>query len=493
MRFHFFALCVAAVLVAALGVAGCGDSIVIVEQGPGDVGIVSTEISPGDTEFEIVARVAGSANDPVYGPFVIRGSNIHYDAGIGALMVDLTVTNNSQKTYPLPVRLEFVTLMPAGVKVLNPSNGVFGPGAMIQFAFADRDVHWTPGETSLPRNVQFEVEEGVSIAFSARLHVGPLPELGAIGGVVWADYNEDGKRDPFEPGLAGREVLLAHTDSLFDCITPWVDCPDVRRTTTANDGSYRFDELRAGHYTVMLVRDRCSTPTTPTEIEVILVEIEGGVGSFLDANFGVLPLLGCCGVLNGDFSDGENYWSNEDEGPGLEWGVEEIVDVDGRVDVLHLDSRADSDYYLVRAQMIPSCGILGHVLQWTWKIADLEAVNGMAEVMITFYDGADAPMGSYFVRRHTGDLATYSCDHLIQQYTQTHPSMIVGCEEITATAIDWLTTAVLFNEDFFAGLAGPDINPNTIAMLKIWVESKNNDGEGADAYFDDFYYGPPKR
>ncbi|MDH3197766.1 MAG: hypothetical protein OEO21_05955 [Candidatus Krumholzibacteria bacterium] len=479
MRFHILSL-VAVVLLVAL--PGCGDEVTILQPGGGD-GLVQGTIRPGDTGFELVLQTAGPAHDPIHGPFVIKGSDIHYDAGIGALMVDLTVTNNSSKTYPLPVRLEFVALLPGSVTVMNPSNDIHGPGAMIEFSFVDRDVHWTPGETSLPRNVQFGVGEGVSIGFAVRLHVGPMPDLGSIGGVVWTDLDEDGVHDPNEPGWGGREIVLTHADSTLDCIQ--LDCLRVWHTKTAYDGSYRFDELRAGHYTVILVRDRCSNPTTPTEIEVILVEMGGKVSSFLDADFGVAPLRNCCGLANGDFSGGEYAWTNGSHGPGVGSGIEEIVDIDGRTNVLHLDARAGEDYRLIRTQLTGSCGIIGHVLRWDWKVAEIEADLGLAAVVIEFIDGADAPIGRYYVRRHIGDVADLGCDRIIDE---AHPSEIVGCEERTGTSFDWITSTVVFTPQFFEGLSGPEINPATIAMIRVWIESYNNTGAGVDAYFDNFAY-----
>jgi len=480
MRIHILSL-VAVVLMATL--PGCGGEVTIVQPGGGD-GLAQGTIRHGDTGFEIVIPTAGTAIDPIHGPFILRGSNIHYDAGVGALLVDLTVTNNTPKTYPLPVRLEFVVLLPDSVTVLNPDNDIHGPGAMIEFSFVDRDVYWTPGETSLPRNVQFGVGEGVSIGFSVRLHIGPMPDLGRIAGVVWTDLDEDGVRDPNEPGWAGREIVLTHADSTIDCAQ--VDCLRVWHTQTANDGSYHFDALVAGHYTVRLVRDRCSNPTTPIEIEVILVEIEGKVSSFLLANFGVAPLRNCCGIVNGDFTGGMYPWIKRGYGPGVGSGVEEIVDIDGRTNVLHLDARAGDDYHLIRTQLTGSCGILGRVLRWDWKVAEVEADLGLAAVVIEFIDGADAPMGRYYVLRHAGELfSPYPCASIIDD---AHPAEVVGCEELGGPGFRWMTSAVAFTPQFFENLSGPDINPATIAMIRVWIEARNTAGAGVDAYFDNFAY-----
>ena len=268
---------------------GCSDRIVIVD-GDDDPGLVQGGINPGDASFEIVIPTAGTAQHPLTGPFILRGDDIHYDTGIGALMVDLTIQNTSPNSYPLPISLEFITLLPPNTTILNPSNGIHGPGAMIQFEFADRDLEWTPGETSLPRSVQFGVDPGVSIGFAVRLHVGPPPDRGTISGVVWNDANENGVRDVDEPGLEGRGVMLAWADSLLDCVPP-TDCLMIQHATTGPDGRYAFVGLDDGFYVLTLMRDFCSTPTTPPEIRVILVVMGGVVTDFPSGDFGVKLLM----------------------------------------------------------------------------------------------------------------------------------------------------------------------------------------------------------
>jgi len=213
------------------------------------------------------------------------------------------------------------------------------------------------------------------------------------------------------------------------------------------------------------------------------------VADFPYGDFGVKLLRVCCGFTNGDFSDGESSWVNESEGPGLGSRQEGIVDVDGREHVLHLNSRAGSNYYLFRTQRFGSCGILDHALRWEWKLASIERSYGLAAVFIEFFDGAEAPLGHYHVRRHTGDFNLYPCAHMVPDYLSDNPSFIVGCEVMISTSFDWMTSKVVYDEDFFAGLSGPEINPNTVAEIKVWVESYNNAGAGVNAYFDNFAYG----
>lgn len=65
---------------------------------------------------------------------------------------------------------------------------------------------------------------------------------GAIGDRVWDDRNDDGLQDDDEPGVGGVPVALTGTDDRGDEVE--------RRTTTDEQGGYRFDGLRPGDYRV---------------------------------------------------------------------------------------------------------------------------------------------------------------------------------------------------------------------------------------------------
>lgn len=65
---------------------------------------------------------------------------------------------------------------------------------------------------------------------------------GMIGDRVWDDRNDDGLQDDDEPGVRGVPVTLTGTDDHGDAVE--------RRTTTDDDGGYRFDGLRPGDYRV---------------------------------------------------------------------------------------------------------------------------------------------------------------------------------------------------------------------------------------------------
>jgi hypothetical protein len=266
-------------------IAGCGsDSSDVVQpdtQSQNSTGVVRGEFSQGLTSFEFVADTAGDPGAPISGPFVIRGKDLHYDNELGALVVDLTVTNATEESFAEPVSLTFMQLLPPDVKVLNSDNDETGSGAMIIFEFEDGDEMWKPGEESQPRSVQFGVASGTSIGFVARIDVSTPSVGGVIGGVVWHDENEDGVIDTEEDGIADVWlVLFGGTNGDTDGSDP------LAKTSTAEDGTYRFNGLDAGYYTVVRLERDDLEGTTPNEIQVLLVEDNGDVTDFLMANFG---------------------------------------------------------------------------------------------------------------------------------------------------------------------------------------------------------------
>ncbi len=192
----------------------------------------------------------------------------------------------------------------------------------------------------------------------------------------------------------------------------------------------------------------------------------------------------CCALTNGGFADGLAGWTDESSGPGLECGVVEEIPVDGRPDVLHLNSLACSNYYLYFTQTVAVCDILGAEIAWDWKLAEISPPHGLAAVWFEFLDGSGARKALYFVRRHTGDFAAYDCSSVVDEIVGN--GMTVECEEAIGTSFDWERHTVSFTQGFFGNLQGPVVDPSEIDSIKIWVQSYNNAGAGVDAYFDNF-------
>jgi hypothetical protein len=275
------------VVLLAFVFGGCSDETVqptVFEQGAATT-LVEGDIDPDGGDFEYIVPSAGEGDDQP-GPFAIIGTNIHYVDSLSVLSVDFKVDNRGDNTYAEPVTMTFIKLLPDSVTVENPDNDEHGAGAMIRFHFANRDNVWSPDEESLVRTVHFGVGEGVSIGFVARLDVGMDETRGSIGGIVWNDADEDGEMNSEEEGVGGVEIHLTN-DVPEDSMRPEV----LWQTRTASDGTYRFDGLDAGFYHVMKApNDRCR-PTTPTTIEVVLVESNGDVSDFLLADFGCVAAV----------------------------------------------------------------------------------------------------------------------------------------------------------------------------------------------------------
>lgn len=72
---------------------------------------------------------------------------------------------------------------------------------------------------------------------------------GSLAGYVFFDANHNGVRDPaFDYGIAGATVVLTGSDNQGNAIN--------RRTTTARDGLYQFDNLPAGVYQLREIQPR---------------------------------------------------------------------------------------------------------------------------------------------------------------------------------------------------------------------------------------------
>jgi len=289
-------------LVFSLAYLGCSEeSVVPIDNEQSNTsGLVEGDIDASSTSFEITTETAGDSDRPVTGPFIIRGKNIHYVDSLSALSVDITVEHQCRCSFPEPIGMTFVKLLPPGVTVQNPDNDEHGAGAAIVFEFANDDGQWTTGEESFPKTVLFGVDPGVSIGFVARIDVGMDPDLGSIGGVVWNDRNEDGEMDRDESGIGGVVINMYRTDGPENSMQPEI----LWRTVTDREGSYRFDRLDAGHYEVKKIPRDDLRPTTPTLIQVILVEQDGTVSDFLMANFGCVPVSTPRPIIEvGDFVD----------------------------------------------------------------------------------------------------------------------------------------------------------------------------------------------
>ncbi len=153
---------------------------------------------------------------------------------------------------------------------------------------------------------------------------------GALGDTVWEDTDADGVIDPDEAGVPGVVVTMTYTDPITGFTT-------TRSTTTSDGttdpvGTYRFDHLPAGDYTVeydsaTLPRGfgPASDPDTVLDGTVTLTLGDGEENLAID--FGVRPTANVTGIVFED-TDGDGVQGPRE--PGIEGVSVEVTDGTGR-------------------------------------------------------------------------------------------------------------------------------------------------------------------
>ena len=127
----------------------------------------------------------------------------------------------------------FANLRPGDykVKVVPPSGArLTTRDAASATDLSDSDVDTASGETIVTSLISGEND----LTWDAGIFV-----PASVGDLVWHDLDTDGIHDDGEPGVAGVTVELLGADGTV-----------VATTTTASDGTYRFENLRPGDYQV---------------------------------------------------------------------------------------------------------------------------------------------------------------------------------------------------------------------------------------------------
>ncbi|TDB67401.1 SdrD B-like domain-containing protein [Arundinibacter roseus] len=98
---------------------------------------------------------------------------------------------------------------------------------------------------------------------------------GSISGIVWKDLNNNGHRDPAEPGVKDVKIhLYLHSD------TSDFSLSSIGTLSTAVDGRYRFEGLKKGRYSMLI-----SKYSIPLECELSSLYNATGVPDDLDSDF----------------------------------------------------------------------------------------------------------------------------------------------------------------------------------------------------------------
>ncbi len=224
---------------------------------------------------------------------------------------------------------------------------------------ADGSFTYTPDEgfvgrdTFTYRAVANELESNLA---TVTIDVGDLAPSSIVG-FVYADTDNDGVLDPVEARYGGVEITLRGTDLLGRSVS--------LRTETAADGSYRFDDVLSGSYTVtefqpLFLIDGKDTINGVLSLrnDRFLIDLQAGVVAG-DYNFGERglrpefirnPMFFSSrvdhGMLAGFNSAGQMLWYCADKG----W--ESFTTIDGelllarnsvQIDVVDAIGRSDSD------------------------------------------------------------------------------------------------------------------------------------------------------
>lgn len=185
-----------------------------------------------------VNRIAGA----VYLDANNNGQYEPSESGIAGQTIELTGTDDLGQTVHLTQLTDaqghysFDGLRPGTYTLTQPSqpagtlNGQTTPGSL-------------GGTATLPAQPVSVISGIVLTAGQSAVdnRFGEIPPA-QLGGSVYTDQNNDGQRQPSEPGLPGQTLVLTGTDDLGRSVNLTV-------TTDAN-GQYVFDGLRPGSYTV---------------------------------------------------------------------------------------------------------------------------------------------------------------------------------------------------------------------------------------------------
>ncbi len=193
---------------------------------------------------------------------------------------------------------------PAGYTLTEPTqptgtgNGITSPG--------------TAGGTATPPGVLPSAISGIALGAGAASTGNNYAEIGnnsALSGRVWLDGNNNGLIDGSETGIAGVTVELSGTALGGAAVS--------RSTTTAADGSYSFEQLPPGSYTLREPTQPAGTvngstvpgsaggsATNPATMPSTLSAITLGVGTVsTQNNFGEVPAGSISGLVFADNND----------------------------------------------------------------------------------------------------------------------------------------------------------------------------------------------
>jgi hypothetical protein len=166
----------------------------------------------------------------------------------GAYHFDKLVAGSYQVVFGLPTGDVFTTPLAGGSRTVDSNPNPAGVATLTL----------GPSDTQLTTSV---VGDGVTAPQIDRTIDAGIVPLYAIGDYVWNDTNGNGVQDSGEASVAGVKVTLE--DSAGHPVTD-ANGATVNPATTGSDGSYHFDQLVAGTYTVVFSAPPGDNFTTQT-------------------------------------------------------------------------------------------------------------------------------------------------------------------------------------------------------------------------------------
>jgi large repetitive protein len=194
--------------------------------------------------FDVNHNAKQDTNEPPYEGLVVTVTAAGLDATFGTTDdIVFEVTTDAHGRY-------LATGLPAGDVRVSYDRGDMDAGEVPGSDFDGGDATTTARTLvngDAPRNVDFGIVGDASLA-----------------GVVWRDIDADGKRDPGEVGIPGVTVTAVWAGP---------NGPVTLTVVTRPNGTWSFDELPAGSYTVTVAQSTVPTnlvPTTPVSVVVVV-------------------------------------------------------------------------------------------------------------------------------------------------------------------------------------------------------------------------------
>ena len=256
-----------------------------------DTTINSVPPPPPDPEADL-AVVKGDSADPVtvgnQFTYTITAINNGPDGATGVMVTDT-----------LPPEVSYVSAVPGQGScgetggVVTCSLGAVANGASVDITITvDADsagvannVVSVSGDQDDPNSSNDSDSEDTTIDSPPP----PPADPSSIGDTVFYDFDGDGNQDPGDPGLEGVTVRLLDDSAA-----------EVAATTTDSNGSYLFDNLSAGDYSVEIDLPSGTALTTTANPSPVALTIGE---AYVDADFGLI----------GTGAIGQVIWHDENE------------------------------------------------------------------------------------------------------------------------------------------------------------------------------------